>query len=95
LPRYPAISAFGLALRVIASGGLLAQQWHAFDRIVRRLRGQRNDASGAVIGKHPGRQLGVIDDPKTLDAMPLKLTAISLRRELMFPSRVGVSPANK
>ena len=40
----------------------------------------------------PQGKLGVIDDPKTLDAMPLKLKAISLHWELMFTRSLFETP---
>jgi zinc-binding alcohol dehydrogenase family protein len=40
----------------------------------------------------PQGKLGVIDDPKTLDAVPLKLKAISLHWELMFTRSLFETP---
>jgi zinc-binding alcohol dehydrogenase family protein len=40
----------------------------------------------------PQGKLGLIDDPKTLDAMPLKLKAISLHWELMFTRPLFETP---
>lgn len=40
----------------------------------------------------PQGKLGVIDDPKTLDAMPLKLKAVSLHWELMFTRSLFETP---
>jgi zinc-binding alcohol dehydrogenase family protein len=40
----------------------------------------------------PQGRLGVIDDPKTLDAVPLKLKAISLHWELMFTRSLFETP---
>jgi zinc-binding alcohol dehydrogenase family protein len=40
----------------------------------------------------PQGKFGVIDDPKTLDAMPLKLKAISLHWELMFTRALFETP---
>ena len=65
----------------------------------REIKAGRMINSGALQPRTLGAQvritdgkLGVIDDPKTLDAMPLKLKAISLHWELMFTRSLFETP---